>query len=355
MKDSSSEKSDLRRLIEASAWRARLWEGDLETTPEFEAWLSDARNRHAWAIVQNKWNLIGEHATALEVLDLRRGALGRARGMRRQRWSTRYPWISRAAIAASIVLVAGVIALHLTAPDVYRTGAGERRVVTLTDGSQVQLDSLTELRVDYSERARGLTLVKGQARFDVARDARRPFWVVAADRKVVALGTAFNVDLLGKELFVTLLAGKVLIVPQVAELHLPAMPASAPPPAFRSARTGRAGKLGNAPLDGVELQAGQQLAVSAGGAEKVAPASVQRATAWQNGQLVFEDEPLSSVVARVNRYAVRPVVLADGNMASLRISGVFHTGDTDGFIATVTHFLPIEAMQGEEATYLRAR
>src|SRR3546814_3966246 len=78
--------------------------------------------------------------------------------------------------------------------DLYRTVLGERRVVTLADGSTVSLDAASEVRVAYSERARELALVRGQARFDVAHDPRRPFAVQARDQRVVATGTAFNVD-----------------------------------------------------------------------------------------------------------------------------------------------------------------
>src|SRR3546814_1264895 len=83
--------------------------------------------------------------------------------------------------------------------DLYRTVLGERRVVTLADGSTVSLDAASEVRVAYSERARELALVRGQARFDVAHDPRRPFAVQARDQRVVATGTAFNVDLLDRK------------------------------------------------------------------------------------------------------------------------------------------------------------
>ncbi|MET0985896.1 MAG: FecR domain-containing protein [Steroidobacteraceae bacterium] len=357
MSSGDTQKTDARRLVEASAWRTHLTENDLESTPAFEAWLmSDSRNRAAWESVQQSWNLFVEHATSPEVLDLRRAALGQARSMGRARWTTRHARVgrfARAAVAAAVVLLAfgGGLSIYLMSPDVYRTAAGERRVVTLADGSQVQLDSLTELRVDYSEHARDLKLVKGQARFDVAHDVQRPFSVVARDRKIVATGTAFNVDLLGKDLYVTLLEGKVVIVPELSAVSpVPAVVPSgtqsgtAAPKALQS--------MTQVPLKVIELQPGQQLAVSRTGAATVAEADVQRATAWQEGQLVFEDEPLSSVVARVSRYSARPVNVADEKTASLRISGVFHAGDVEGFVATVTHYLPVKAQQRGDVIYL---
>jgi transmembrane sensor len=351
------EKTDARGLVEAAAWRTHLSDNDLDSSPAFEAWLaSDPRNREAWEHTQQSWDLFGQHAASPELLDLRRQALGRAHAMGRRRWSAnpvKRRWFS-VAMAASLLLAlfgAGV-AFHAMGPDVYRTHAGERRVVTLVDGSQVQLDSLTEVRVDYSERARDLQLIRGQARFDVARDVERPFTVLAAGKKVIATGTAFNVDLLGKDLFVTLIEGKVVILPQgVGAPRAPTAAVSASkidgasPKVMPSKRT----------REQIELQAGQQLAVLENGAATVAEANIQRATAWQEGRLVVENESLASIVRRVNRYSARPVELADERIASLRISGVFNTSDTEGFVATVTQYLPVRAEQQGDVIYLRSR
>jgi transmembrane sensor len=348
-----NEKTEARRLVEAAAWRAHLTETDQDTTPAFEAWLvAEEGNRQAWHRVCHSWDFLGEQATSPELLDVRRRALADARSSGRQRWLAdafrgRFRRV-RIAAGLGVLAIAGYLAVTLMGPDVYRTAAGERRVVTLSDGSQIQLDSLTELRVDYSERARDLELLRGQARFDVAHDVERPFSVLAAGQKVVATGTAFNVDLLGSNLFVTLIEGKVVILPQgdgagsFTPVSAPvAEPGSADPVVPARARP-----------QSIELTPGQQLAVAPTGAASVAPANVRRATAWQNGQLVFDNEPLSSVIVRVNRYATRPLSLSDEKAAALRISGVFNTGDVEGFVTTITHYLPIEARRVDDTILL---
>src|SRR3546814_14300232 len=109
--------------------------------------------------------------------------------------------------------------------DLYRTVLGERRVVTLADGSTVSLDAASEVRVAYSERARELALVRGQARFDVAHDPRRPFAVQARDQRVVAPGTAFNVDLFGPQVLITLIEGHVPVLDATSS---PAAPTAQP-------------------------------------------------------------------------------------------------------------------------------
>jgi transmembrane sensor len=337
---------DNRALGEAAAWRAHLTEAGTETSEAFEAWLAAApENRAAWDRIQEPWALFGEHAAAPELVELRRAALADARGTRRRRFRHfRFGSKPRFAAVATvlIVLAAGAVFWQRSQPDIYRTAQGERRVVTLSDGSQIALDSQSEVRVRYSAAARDLALFKGQARFDVAHDVERPFSVIAGTEKVVATGTAFNVDLLGSNVLVTLLEGHVVVLDQTKAAAIPeATGSTVPLPAGgRVLQSGR----------GVELSAGEQLTTSSTAAPSIEKINVDRATAWQNGQLIFENEPLSSVVARVNRYTGRQIQLTDAKAAEVRISGVFHTGDVDGFVRTITDYLPVRSERGENGS-----
>jgi transmembrane sensor len=334
-----------RALGEAAAWRAHLMEAGTETSEAFEAWFAAApENRAAWERIQEPWALFGEHAAAPELVELRRAALADARGTHRRRFR-HFRFGSKpgfaAAAAALIVLAAGAVFWQRTQPDVYRTAQGERRVVTLSDGSQIALDSLSEVRVRYTAAARDLALFKGQARFDVAHDVERPFSVIAGTEKVVATGTAFNVDLLGSNVLVTLLEGHVVVLDQTKAAIPETLNSMVPSPAGgRTSQTGR----------GVELNAGEQLVTSSTAVPSIEKINVDRATAWQNGQLIFENEPLSSVIARVNRYTDRQIKLTDAKVAEVRISGVFHTGDVDGFVRTITDYLPVRSERGENGS-----
>ena len=325
-------------LAQATAWRVRLTETDAASCPEFAAWLAtDARNVEAWKRVQEPWDLVGEHATAPEVIELRRAALAHAHAAGRGRWarSRRFALTRRIGAAAAILAVAvgGLFFWQSLQPDVYSTRAGERRVVTLDDGSRIALDSRSEVRVRYTQNARELVLASGQARFDVAHDALRPFSVSAEGHKVVATGTAFNVDMFGSSLFVTLIEGHVVVLAE------PARSAAQP-----------------ATLPRMTLDAGEQLVLSPSAPPSVEHVNVERATAWENGEIVFENDRLASVVARINRYAPQPVTIADAPTAELRISGVFHTGDVDGFVATLVSYLPVHAEKGPDgSTHLMQR
>lgn len=318
-----------RRLAEAAAWRTHLTEAG-ENSIEFERWLAtDPANEAAWRQVQGPWELFGEQATAPALIEARRAALGRAR-MAAHRQHGRRGVFGKIAAAVALIAVGAGLIWSLQQPQVYRTELGERRVVTLRDGSQLSLDSQTEVRVRYSEDARSLTLVQGQARFDVARDVERPFAVSAGGQKIVATGTAFNVDLMGVNLLVTLIEGRVVVLDEHPEAER------------------KRGSPGNVETPRpVELQAGQQLMLAPSKPPEITPASIERATAWQSGRLVFEDELLSSVTARVSRYTATTLQVTDERAATLRISGVFTTGDINGFVDTVTEYLPVRAERGE--------
>jgi transmembrane sensor len=340
---------DPSRLAEAAAWRARSSGQHMEDIPELAAWLAaDPQNAAAWREVQETWAFLGDHAAAPEVIELRRQALehAHAHAANRTRWarSRQFARTSRLAIAAMVgaIAIGAAILWQASGPDVYRTSVGERRVITLTDGSQIALDSRSEVSVRYTKHSRELVLTSGQARFDVAHDSERPFSVSAGGHKVIATGTAFNVDLLASRLLVTLIEGHVIVAPSsslppLAGTRLQEMPnrtvgtATNTPPSFA-------------------LDAGDQLVLSPSASPSIVHVNVDRTTAWENGEVIFENDPLSAVVARINRYTQHRIVIDDTATAELRISGVFHTGDVEGFISTVVSYLPVRAQRTPDGT-----
>ncbi len=328
------------RLTIAAAWRARLTESDDRLFVEFEAWRrEDPRNAAAWSNVQTPWELLGEHASAPAVLRLRRAALAHAyQATRLNVYSPRALRAVLAGMAAVLVMgLAGWIFWSNNRFEVYQTNAGERRIITLSDGSQVTLDSQSEVKVRYGAHSRRLALIAGQARFEVAHDVLRPFSVQAGGQEVVATGTVFNVDLMGSELLVTLIEGHVTVLTQDPPASLLTNQAANESTRQRSAQR-------------IALDAGEQLVLSSAGQPKVTRVNVDRTTAWQNGQLVFDNEPLDTVLARISRYGAQKLVAGDAACAELRISGVFREGDVEGFLSTITSYLPVVARQMNDGT-----
>ncbi|MDB5734918.1 MAG: hypothetical protein JWN16_1555 [Alphaproteobacteria bacterium] len=318
-----------RRLGEAAAWQMRLAEAALRSTPEFEAWLREPANQTVWNEISAAWGYFDLVADAPELTAVREAAWEDAqRSAQPEDARRRIP--SWTALAAAVLLVGmmGAGGYWWSArPDDYRTAVGERRVITLADGSRLSLDANSEVTVRYRAHDRALHLLKGQARFDVAHDKSRPFSVVAGNQKVIATGTAFNIDMAGSRILVTLIEGHVVVQDESdGTTMMPGRPRS------------------------LELRAGQQMIAGPAVPPEIMPVNLQRVTAWTVGHVVFDDEPLFSVVERINRYGGTQIVIADPQVGAMKISGVFNTGDVPGFVEIVTHYLPVRAVSEDPHT-----
>ncbi len=330
-------------LETAMVWRQRMvdlsWSADDEA--ELEAWVqSDERHERAFNRTSDVWDSFGVHAASPEMIAVRKELLGRVQREGRGRWGRGDPVRQlprRRLIAAAVAAaaVAGVVLPLAAQGDVYQTGLAERRVVILRDGSVLSLDAMSRVSVRYSRDARRLALTRGQARFDVAHDPTRPFSVTARDRTVVATGTAFNIDIVRPEVKVTLIEGKVLVVPR----------RSAPIPFIETPpRRTRP----------IELQAGQALVTEGVRHEVVNKVDVDRETAWQRGKLMFDKEPLAEAVDRMNRYSERKITVGDPQAAAMPISGVFNMGDVDAFLDSAASFMPLTVGDAPDGFVLRS-
>jgi transmembrane sensor len=323
MTDEMDHERTARRIAEAVAWHAYLHESELTSTPDFESWLKDRANAYVWGQAVSVWDFLGDQAKEPELVSARTRALlavKRAMAQRRAIWSWRGAAVAVA--AAGLLILVGIQGYNwVSSPADYTTGFGERRIVRLEDGSRISLDSDSEVTVRYTRYSRSLHLLKGQARFDVAHDVERPFSVVARDRKVVATGTAFNIDLTRPNVAVTLIEGHVVVLDATGDAQSVQFTAK---------------KL---PL--VELHAGQELVAANDKASVVKDVDIKHVTAWVSGQLVFSNETLSDVVERVNRYSATPIVIADSDLANEKVSGVFNVGDVPGFLDIITQTLPL--------------
>lgn len=231
-------------------------------------------------------------------------------------------WFLRAAAAAvSMVLLAGAIAwVALNDSSTYHTGVGERRTVRLEDGSVVELNALSRVRVHLSEDLRVIDLLSGQALFDVAKDEKRPFLVRSGTTTVRAVGTQFDVYRRRAGTVVTVVEGRVAVDRGGSAAFMTRKDAVAE--------------------EAVVLVAGEQLTVATQAASrgslldmpKPRVANVTAATAWVQEQLIFDETPLSEVAEEFNRYSTRKLVIADAQLGSLGVSGVFSSMKPDALL-----------------------
>ncbi len=321
---------------EAERWLLRLRASDCGAAERarFEQWRANAANARAFAAAEHYWQRAHALRQDPDLLALADGLLAR----RRQRralwgdWIDRLPMLAGAAVVLAVVAGAAIHGYRsgwlAPAPQLYATPVGERRNVTLEDGSTLVLNTDTALEVRYRGDARRITLVRGEAQFDVQHDPRRPFSVVVGHTAVTALGTRFQVRTDKRALVVTLLEGRV----RVTE------PASATAGVTARER-GDAGAGRSA-----ELRPGERLSAPQDGA----PWQRQRidtatAAGWTEGRLVFRALPLPQAVEELNRYALHKIELADGALDEIRVNGVFDAGDTESVLAALQFAYPIHA------------
>lgn len=295
---------------EAAAWIARIdREGARpELVAEFEAWQAQSP-RHAQAAQELA-------ALWIDLDDLAKTAPARpasASGRRRV-------LAAGAAMAASVALAAGLWMAQRPAasPTLYDAPVGTHRVIALDDGSKIDLNTGGQVEVRYTGTTRDIRLLKGEAYFEVAPDAARPFSVYAQSGVVRALGTAFAVRLDGDEVEVTLTKGVI----ELAKLDVPASleQASAAPRrrlATLSAAMG-AESATIAPDGGLSREAGAEEA--------------DRKLAWRRGMLVFAGETLPEVVADVSRYTDMDIEIADPALNDLRVAGNFKAGEVEAML-----------------------
>jgi transmembrane sensor len=315
----------------ATYWVARRRLGLMSAVDEvaFAAWRADPANAEALAEVEGVVDEVGAVAAFSEVRAMREAALAAAP-------ARRPPWRAMGSVAAGLaaVVLAGVWAVNLpeaparspvtaVAAQRYVTGVGERRTVRLADGSAVALNTASVVEVAYSAGRRDIRLLQGQALFDVAHNAARPFVVTAGDRVVTALGTRFDVRLDAGAVKVVLVEGRVKVEP------------------LRPAGLERiVPVLGRQTLD-----AGEALVADPGEGVEVAVADTEQATSWRRGQVIFRDDTIAAAVAEMNRYSDTQLVIDDPRIGALKISGVFGVTREENFLAALTSFYPIEAVE----------
>lgn len=228
-------------------------------------------------------------------------------------------------VASVLLCLAALLSWQHFFRGVYSTAIGEQRSLTLADGSTVDLNSRTRIRVSYTSRERRIDLLEGQALFHVAKNESQPFVVRSADTLVRAVGTQFDVYRKKMGTVVTVVEGRVAVVSLAAEGNgrgatVPAAGAAdLRPAAAPSSEPRKAARF---------LNAGQQITVSVDAAipaqaAQLEPSGLEAATAWTQRRLIFKATPLAEVIGEFNRYSERPIVISDPEIAAIPISGSF--------------------------------
>jgi transmembrane sensor len=263
-------------------------------------------------------------------------------------------------LAASLLVAAVVAGVWLLWPEgsVYRTAVGGLEAVPLTDGSKVTLNTETDIRIQLSPSERRVDLQHGEAFFEVAHDAARPFVVRAGDKRVVAVGTKFSVRRDGDEVWVVVTEGTVRLEDRrERSASAPARPqplssSSSDPPLSPSETAIDPSSAGSA--DFVLLPAGSVAHAADAGVlvKEETAAEAEAALSWRQGYVVLHDTPIADAAAEFNRYNTRKIVIRDAEVGQIRIGGNFRSTSTDAFVRLLADGFPIRVDEREEEIVL---
>ncbi|MGE8944360.1 FecR family protein [Leptospira interrogans] len=304
-------------LEAAVDWLIRQQAAALDETArqEFEAWLAQSdRHRDAWAQAQRTWQAVGHTSPRYEHLWKHENALHRpsrnlerpkagqlpATGGRALRRSSRRLVIAMAAAAALCLWVFGPAVLLRLQAD-HMTATGENRTVTLQDGSVVELAGGSAIQIAYSAEQRHVSLLAGEAFFDVVPNKAQPFVVDAGDLDVTVRGTAFNVQLGSNATSVELARGSVGVALKDRSSDDPAR--LAPGETVTVRRTTGAMIRGNIPPEEI--------------------------AAWRDRRIFVTDATVSSVVEQMQRYHHAWISLPDPVLAAQKVTGLYDLNDPD--------------------------
>ncbi len=296
----------------ATGWFVRLRDEDATAADRraFAEWLaSSPAHRDAWNEIERIWGGLGEIAPAGLAAQMPAVAPTLARREPRQSWAR--------LAAAAVILIVALAGWRLMPPGLmadHRTGVAERRMVALADGSLVELGPQSALDVAFEAGRRRVRLVAGNAYFDIAPDARRPFTVEAGPGRIAVLGTAFDVRIGDGE------AVSVAVTHNAVSV---------------SAATGAAVQLGE----------GQAVSYGRDGVSAIRPADLDAVLGWRHGQLVFHDAPLDAVLAEIGRYRRGHVQLLGPGLGSRRITAVVDARQPEAAIETIARSLDLRMLR----------
>lgn len=300
---------------EAGSWIARRDSIDwgAEDQLELDSWLAQS-TAHTIAFVrlEDMWKR-ADRLKALVPSSRREG------GILREFTSGSFALKS---VAAAIVLacLGTAASLYLSRPAemVYTTAVGGHKLLKLADGSTVDLNTDTTLRLSKSGHRITATLDKGEVFFRIRHDPSRVFVVLAGGHRVTDLGTEFVVRSEPNHLEVTLIAGSASLDAPDGRMQTPILL-----------------------TPGDDLTVANNLITTT----KKSSHRLSEELGWRRGMLIFENTPLSQVVAEFNRYETRRIVVADRHTAAIPLSASFPTDGAESFLELAKAMLGIKVEQ----------
>jgi transmembrane sensor len=312
---------------EATDWLILLTSG--EATPENFIEFANWRNRspahnHAYLKISALWEKLDkpllawreQQATSSENKKLQQSELTAV-----EMAVKKYPLIrARGGVLMAMAAMVAFVVINLF-PDYlnypftnYRTRIGEQRTITLADGSKVFLNTDTALNISFTNTARNIELIKGEAEFIVAHDQLKPFIVKAGGIQTQAIGTQFVVRQYTNQNAVILLEGKV-----------------------KASLTDKS----ISKQDALILSPGEQIVFRDNQLVRSSYPDINAANAWKKGQLQMNFVTLKKALAEISRYRRGGIMLLDRDLAQRQINAAIDLNQLDAWLTALETTLPL--------------
>jgi transmembrane sensor len=349
------------QMAEAAQWYLELDKSDADPQRfiEWQQWMrADAAHHTAYTVFERQMHLKIKQARLLPTAE-EIAADDYDGSVPIEDWKT-LPRTARRGSFVRYAIAAGIAALTLSGGGFwlygdyraqhgtfsYRTAAGERQEFKLAEGSRVTLDADSELHVELTPERRSLRLTRGEAYFNVAKNARRPFTVRAGNAQVRAVGTAFNVRMSEDRTVVAVTEGKVEVTSDSVPVATPSMTDRA---AHSKVPTPVVNKHATPIVLAAQVSAGQAVSyVSHAGLSELPAAEASLATTWLKGRRQYRNEPLRYVLADVDRYTGKQIAIADTATGDLQFTGTLDLDYSDAWLKGLAVALPVTIGESED-------
>ena len=279
---------------EAAEWMDRLSDGELNTLcrKRFIKWLeADVQHQQVFESMLATWQDPALEQSFEQLKKRQKRPVKKA-----SQWGMGLATACALVVAITVMLPGRFN--ETSEPTVFTAQSPMENTHQLSDGSALQLQLSSEVKVNYSEQQRDLRIESGQAYFSVAKDKKRPFVVSVGDASVTAVGTEFNIDRGTDQIDVTVYEGIVEV--QAEQESFPVL-----------------------------LKAGEKMRLSRGRFGVVQKVDVNNLIDWRSGWIEISNENLTYLIERLNRHSSTPIVLADPNLGSREVAGRFRLNDTE--------------------------
>ncbi len=317
---------------EAAEWFLKLRDDDLSRADylEWQEWIAESDDHaRAFAGAEDCWDALDN------IKDLPWVNTSPPAHMTKNYFRRIMPVAASIAASLLIALSIGLFLQKDITPSLettsYQTARAEHKTIRLDDGSKINLGARSIINVNYSDIRRDITLVRGEAIFDVVKDKTRPFVVKTGNGTVTAIGTKFNIHSNDQNVVVTVLEGIVEVNPYPDNI----IPDNASLP---------------------RVSAGKAVTYQGNGhISEVMDTNIEAAVSWEKGLLVRVDTPLASVIEDVNRYSAREIIIGDAALNDISFTGTVLNDGIDNWLRGLSVAYPIKVLDSGHNAILLLR